>query len=72
MSLGPAALADRLEAAARALSRHDPKLAEACTEAADFFREEFDVAPCAPLDHEDTQAHEPVDSKVVKMPCRTR
>lgn len=48
MSLGPATLADRLEAAARIHAHHDPRLAEACTEAAAFFREEFDVEPGPP------------------------
>jgi hypothetical protein len=47
MSLGPAALADRLETAARQLSRQDARLAQACAEAAAFFREEFDVEPGA-------------------------
>ncbi|MBK1669688.1 hypothetical protein CKO28_16740 [Rhodovibrio sodomensis] len=47
MFLGPAALADRLDRAARTLSHHDSKLAQACSEASAFFREEFDVAPGA-------------------------
>lgn len=68
MSLGPATLADRLEAAARQFTRHDSRFAEACAEAAAFFREEFDVDPGA--SGEDLR--QPADDTVAPMGARRR
>ena len=68
MSLGPAALADRLEVAARKLAGQNARLAQACAEAAAFFREEFDVEPGTSGEDLGTEA----EDNVVQMPHRTR
>ena len=68
MSLGPAALADRLEVAARKLAVQNARLAQACEEAATFFREEFDVEPGTSGEDVGTDA----EDNLVQMPHRTR
>lgn len=68
MSLGPAVLADRLEVAARKLAGQDERLAQACEEAATFFREECDVEPGTSGEDFGKEAQD----NVVQMPTRTR
>jgi hypothetical protein len=68
MSLDPATLADRLDAATHLLSRVDATLAQACEEAAAFFREEFDVAPGASGEGVNWRSQ----GTVVHLPARDR
>ena len=68
MPFGPATLADRIEAAARQPTRQESRFAQACAEAAAFFREEFDVKPGASGEDLSQQA----DDTVVPMGARRR